>query len=489
VELTLHGDEVDLAARAVEVATDAGATYADARVMALDREHLAARNGEVEGIRRSSSAGIEVRVIADGCWGFAATGDLAPRAVEAVARRAAEVGRAGTLAPTRPLRLVDVEPVEATWATPVEEDPFALALEVKLGALVEATRAMVAVDGVSVGTAGFDAWGRSSVFVSSEGSRIAQRILQCGSGMEAVAVGADEVQNRSFPNSFGGDCGTGGYEVVRRLDLAGRAAEVAEQAVQLLGADECPAGTTTLVLDGSQVALQVHESIGHPIELDRVLGMEAAYAGTSFLTPADLGRLRYGSPQLEVVADATTPGALGTFGYDDEGVPATATPVVTEGVLTGFLSSRETAAEIGLPASGSTVRAESWAALPLIRMTNVSLQPGTAASLEELLDGIEHGVYLETNRSWSIDDRRVDFQFGTEWGQEIRKGRLGRVLRNGTYAGRTQPFWGSLEGVGGPPMWKPWGLPNCGKGQPTQLGWVAHGAAPARFRDVNVGHG
>ncbi|CAN5517595.1 hypothetical protein BH18ACT1_BH18ACT1_15530 [soil metagenome] len=271
------------------------------------------------------------------------------------------------------------------------------------------------------------------------------------------------------------------------LDFVGAAPRVAEQAFELLAADESPSATTTLVLAGSQVALQVHESIGHPIELDRVLGMEAAYAGTSFLTPGDLGRLRYGSAHLNVVADATTPGALGSFGYDDEGVPATATPIVTEGIFRGFLSSRETAAEVGLGQSGATVRAESWSALPLIRMTNVSLQPGEAASLDELLDGVRDGVYLETNRSWSIDDRRVDFQFGTQWGREIKDGKLGRVLRNGTYAGRTTSFWGSMDAVGGPPLWKTWGLPNCGKGQPPQVGFVAHGAAPARFRDVRVG--
>jgi TldD protein len=345
----------------------------------------------------------------------------------------------------------------------------------------------VAVPGIALGRGSYDAWRRRSLFLSSEGADIAQHITQCGSGIDATAVGESEVQERSYPNSFGGDCGTVGYELVRGLDLVGTAPRVADEALQLLSADECPAGTTTVVLDGSQVALQVHESIGHPIELDRVLGMEAAYAGTSFLTPDDLGRLRYGSPLLNVVADATTPGALGTFGYDDEGVPATSTPIVTEGVFAGFLTSRETASEVGLDASGATVRAESWSALPLIRMTNVSLLPGEAASLDELLDGVDEGVYLETNRSWSIDDKRVDFQFGTQWGREIRNGKLGRVLRNGTYAGRTTSFWGSMDAVGGPGLWKAWGLPNCGKGQPPQIGFVAHGAAPARFRDVRVG--
>jgi TldD protein len=385
------------------------------------------------------------------------------------------------------VRLAEAEPVRAEWANEVAEDPFSVPLEEKLDLLVAATGALVAVRGIALGRGSLDAWRRRSLFVSSEGADIAQRITQCGAGIDATAVGDAEVQERSYPNSFGGDVGTAGFELVRAVDLVGRAPQVADEAVQLLSADECPADTTTVVLDGSQVALQVHESIGHPIELDRVLGMEAAYAGTSFLTPQDVGRLRYGSPLLNVVADATTPGALGTFGYDDEGVPAAATPIVREGVFAGFLTSRETAAEVGLAASGATVRAESWSALPLIRMTNVSLQPGDAGSLDELLDGVDEGVYLETNRSWSIDDKRVDFQFGTQWGREIRNGRLGRVLRNGTYAGRTTSFWGSMDALGGPPLWKAWGLPNCGKGQPPQVGFVAHGAAPARFRDVRVG--
>ncbi len=487
--MTLPAEAETLARRAVEVALAAGATYADARFLDLDEEHLAVRNGEVEGVGVSSSAGVGVRVVKHGCWGFASTGVPEPADVEMAARLAVEVAESGRALQRSPVVLADVEPVQGWWETPLAEDPFAVPLDDKLDLLVRATRAMVAVPGASVATGGFHAWRRRSRFVSSEGTSVAQRVVHCGAGIAATAVGEHETQTRSYPNSFGGDFGGEGYELVRRLDLVGQAPRVAEEAVQLLAADPCPAGTTTLVLDGSQVSLQVHESIGHAIELDRVLGSEAAYAGTSFLTPEDRGRLRYGSPLLNVVADATTAGALGSFGYDDEGVAATSTPIVTDGVLRDFLSSRETAAAIGLDRSGGTMRAQSWAHLPLIRMTNVSLLPGEAQSLDELLDGVDAGLYLETNRSWSIDDRRVDFQFGTEWGREIRHGRLGRVVRNGTYGGRTTSFWGSLDALGGPGLWKAWGLPNCGKGQPGQGGRVAHGAVPARFRDVQVGAG
>jgi TldD protein len=240
---------------------------------------------------------------------------------------------------------------------------------------------------------------------------------------------------------------------------------------------------TTVILDGQQLSLQVHESVGHPLELDRILGMEAAYAGTSFVRPEDLGRLRYGSEAMSVTADATTPGGLGTFGFDDEGVPAQRTPLVAEGVVAGFLTSRETAARAG---SGGAMRADGWGSMPLIRMTNVHLEPGRG-SLDELIADTADGLLLSTNRSWSIDDRRVNFQFGVEAAWEIRGGRLGRLYRNATYDGRTVEFWGSLDAVCGPEAWVVWGVPNCGKGQPFQNARVGHGAAPARFRNVHVG--
>jgi TldD protein len=239
------------------------------------------------------------------------------------------------------------------------------------------------------------------------------------------------------------------------------------------------------VIDAEQMALQVHESVGHPTELDRVYGTEAAYAGTSFLRPDDLGSLHYGSSHMNVTADPTTPRGLGTFAFDDEGVAAAREPVVAEGVLAGFLASRETAARLGAGRGGS-MRADGWARMPLVRMTNLHLEPGSG-SLEELLAGVDDGVYLETNRSWSIDDKRLNFQFGTQIAWEIRGGRLGRMLRDATYTGTTPVFWASLDGVAGPEAWLMHGLTNCGKGQPGQYAHVSHGAAPARFRGVQTG--
>jgi TldD protein len=283
----------------------------------------------------------------------------------------------------------------------------------------------------------------------------------------------------------GGHYATKGYELVREVDLLGSAQRVGEEAVALLSAPECPAATTDLILGSEQLALQVHESVGHAIELDRILGWEAAFAGTSFLDLTQLGSLRYGSELMNITADATLHGALGSFGYDDEGTPAQRVDIVKDGIWVGVLSGRDSAAVTGLP-PGGMVRSDGWGRLPMVRMTNVGLLPGDS-SLEEIVAATDDGVYMETNRSWSIDDKRLNFQFGCEVGYEVKKGKLGRLLRNPTYTGITPQFWGSLDMLAGPNEWIFWGTPNCGKGQPMQYGHTGHPAVPARFRGVRVG--
>ena len=297
-------------------------------------------------------------------------------------------------------------------------------------------------------------------------------------------MGETETQRRSYPQSFG-QYESGGYEIIRAFDLPGNAGRIAEEAVALLSAPECPAGTTDLVLESSQVALQIHESVGHAIELDRILGWEAAFAGTSFLELSELGRMRYGSELMNITADATLPGALGTFGYDDEGTPAQRVDIVREGTWVGVLSGRDSAAIAGLP-PGGMVRGDGYHRLPMVRMTNVGLLPGDS-SLEEIVADTDDGVLMATNRSWSIDDKRLNFQFGCEIGWEIKRGKRGRMLRNPTYTGITPQFWASLDRLGGEGEWTFWGVPNCGKGQPIQTMKTGHPAVPARFRGVRVG--
>jgi TldD protein len=322
-------------------------------------------------------------------------------------------------------------------------------------------------------------------FRTSEGADIAQRFVECGAGIDALAVSEGRVQIRSYPSAHGGSSAQAGWEYVEGLDLESEAPRVGEQAAALLRADACPASVTTVVLDSEQMVLQVHESVGHPTELDRVYGTEAAYAGTSFLKPGDLGSLRYGSDLMNVTADSTTPSGLGTFAYDDEGVPAGRQPVVEAGVLRGFLSSRETSALIGAGAGGS-MRADGWSRMPLVRMTNLHLEPGEG-SVDDLLADVDDGLYLETNKSWSIDDKRLNFQFGTQIAWEIKQGRLGKMLRDATYMGVTPVFWSGLDAVAGKEHWKLYGLTNCGKGQPGQHAHVSHGTAAGRFRNVQVG--
>lgn len=477
---------LELAKRAVEAARAAGADYADARYVREETESLTVRNQEMEGIDRTTSEGLGVRVLVGGRWGFAATARLEDAEVARTAGLAVEIARAAARLPGEPVRLVEVEPATAHWHSPMQVDPFHVPLEEKVALLVEATRRMQQVRGLTFAEAMLDLFRRRIVFASSEGAAIDQSITHSGGGIEATAVGDGEVQRRSFPNSFRGHLAAAGWEHIGKLGLVEEAERIATEAVELLRAKECPSEVTTLVLDSGQLALQIHESIGHAVELDRVLGMEEAYAGSSFLRPEDRGRLRYGSELVSITADATLPGGLGSFAYDDEGAPAQRVPVIVDGVFHAFLSSRETATAIGEPRTNATMRADGWWSLPLIRMTNVSIEP-REGTLADILGDTKDGIFMATNRSWSIDDKRVNFQFGCEIAWRIKDGKLTELYRNPNYAGITTEFWGSCDAVGGREDWTLWGTPNCGKGQPPQTARVGHGAAPARFRNVQVG--
>jgi TldD protein len=477
----------ELLEEALDAAVAAGASYADARSVATTAESLTVEGDAVQALDRSESIGYGVRVLADGAWGFAASAFIDAGDASAVALRALEIARASATARARPVELVP-EPVHKdSWSTPVATDPFAVPLEDRVGLLITCTDVMRRVPDVRVARGTMDLLRQQTRFASNEGSHIDQTIVQTGAGLEVTATTDGEVQTRSYPGSFRGHYAGGGYEIVEAMALADNAERTAEEAVALLRAPECPSGQTTVVLDGHQVMLQVHESVGHPTELDRVLGMEAAFAGTSFVAVEDAGRLHYGSQLVNITADATVEGGLGTFGYDDEGVAAQRSDLIRDGVLVGFQSSRETAAAAGAERSNGTMRAEGWENFPLIRMTNINLLPD-AGSLEDLLADVEDGIYMATNKSWSIDDKRKNFQFGCEIAWEIRKGRLHRMLRNPRYTGMTTEFWSACDAVAGPEEWRVWGTPNCGKGQPGQSMRVGHGTSPARFRNVMTGY-
>ena len=478
----------DFAHRALDTAQARGASYADVRVIGIRQRYLSTKNGHPAQVREAESFGLGIRVIAEGAWGFAATDDLNRPGVDRTAAQAVAIARASALAKKDDIRLAPEEKIVGRWAGPCRIDPFSVPVSTCVELLLKVDTELRAVRGVTLAEALMDFRRIEQLFVSSLGSEIYQVKTQTGTGFVATSFHENEIQRRSYPNSFGGQYQTKGYELVEELDLVGNAHRIAEEAVALHRADQCPSGVKDIILGSAQLGLQIHESIGHPIELDRVLGAEANFAGMSFLTLEKLGQLKYASDIVNVVADATPthgPG-LGTFAFDDEGVPAQCTPIIKDGLFVGYLTSRETAAAVGQARSSGAMRGESWNRIPLIRMTNVSLLAGQG-TLAELIASTDDGIYMETNRSWSIDDRRYNFQFGTEIGWEIKGGKITRMLKNPTYAGITTEFWNSCDAICGPESWVLWGTPNCGKGQPMQIMGTGHGASPARFRRVQVG--
>ena len=471
--------------RALNAAALKGASYADARVVRRVGQSITVKNGRVEALQQSEQVGFGIRVIVDGAWGFASSSQVDVAEVDRVAARAVDIARASALTKRRD---VDIGPAimsTGVYVTPVQIDPFTVSMEEKIDLLMRANTELRRPASVLTAECSMEFIREHKTFANSEGAFVQQELIESGGGMECMAVSDDDVQKRSYPNSFGRHQATAGYELIQEMNLVENGLSLAEEAAALLTAPHCPSGTTTVILGPTQLALQVHESCGHPIELDRVFGTEAAYAGTSFLTTDKLGRFQYGSPVVNITADATTPRGLGAFGYDDEGVPAQSTPIVRDGLFVGYLTSRETAAQLGSVSNG-TMRADGWNRVPLIRMTNINLEPGDW-TFDDLMADTDDGIYMEMNKSWSIDDRRLNFQFATEIAYEVKGGKLGRLLKNATYTGMTPQFWASCDAICNRDHWSVWGTANCGKGQPSQTAHVGHGTAPARFRNVRVG--
>jgi TldD protein len=478
----------DLTQRALDTASARGAGYADVRVVRRRDESIAIKTGRVEGVASGESEGFGVRVLVDGAWGFASSHLLTATEADRVAAEAVRIARASATALRHPTQLDARPPAHGRYETPFEEDPFEVPLEGKIADLLAADQVAAGVKGIAFTESSYAAQREWKTFAATDGSLTEQVITHVGAGVEANSVDGDEHQRRSYPDS-GGGWQAGGYEYIRGLNLRERAGPLADEAVALLTAPQCPSGQFTIILDPSQLYLQVHESCGHPSELDRVFGTEASYAGTSFLTTDKLeSSFRYGSDLIDIVADATAPGGMGTFGWDDEGVAAQAVPLVQNGIFVGYLTSRETAPRIGRQ-SGGAMRADGWNRIPLIRMTNINLLPKPGMSLDEIVADTDDGLYLASNRSWSIDDRRLNFQFATEVAYEIKGGKRGRLFKNPTYTGITYEFWRSCDAVGDESSYVMLGTPNCGKGEPGQTGHIGHAVPGARFRNVQVGVG
>jgi TldD protein len=482
----MPGPPLEAALRALRGRSDV--RYVEVRFVEERGERLRVRDGRPEQATAEASRGVGIRVLGSKTWGFACTADASEAGIVAAAERAHAIARASGIAASRALAFPEQAPQRGSYATHVERDPFAVSLEDKLAVLDGPVRALRAGDPRLQSAEAWMDWTRvRKRLLTSEGTDVAQDMTYGACGMHVHAVGDDGVaQRRSYPTWQGGDGFQAGYERIAALDLAGAVDRTRDEVLALLVAPQCPAGTATLLLESSQVGLQIHESCGHPTELDRALGSEISLAGGSFMQPGMLGKLQYGSPLVTIVADATVPGGNGTFGWDDEGVPAARHALVDRGLFVDYLSSREAAAALGRASTG-TMRAESWNRAPIIRMVNVSLEPGAAGTLDDLVADTDDGILVATDKSWSIDDLRLNFQFSCEIAWEIKRGKRTRMLRDPFYTGITPRFWGSCDAVCGPSEHRLWGITSCGKGDPMQIMHVGHGASPARFRNVTMG--
>lgn len=480
---TAKGLGEELSKLSLETAAKENATYSDFRLVNTRNEEVAAVNDSPTA-EEITSLGVGVRVLYDGKgWGFADTDEATRESIREVTLKALSLAKGAAKIGSKIPFAKEPSYID-TWESPAKKDPFHVSLDEKYSLLLDATGRLKG-EGVVMRRGGMSFTHVDKYYANSEGSRINQKITYSGGSLLVAAKSPTGLQRRSLGNGSG-QYASMGFELIEQMALPEQAPELTKDVLALGKAKKCPEGKSDIILSSDQVALQVHESCGHPIELDRVLGYEANFAGRSFLTQDKLGKLQYGSEHVSIVMDATPshgPG-LGTFAYDDEGVKSQRKYAIEKGKFVGYLMSRETASRVGETRSNGCMRAEGYK-LPIIRMTNVSLDPGDW-NYNELIEDTKNGIMMVTNYGWSIDQKRYNFQFNCEKGYEIRNGSLGEMIRGPGYSGITPEFWNSCDAVCDRKSWTLWGTPNCGKGQPGQVMVTGHGAAPSRFRNVRT---
>ncbi|MGU3649856.1 TldD/PmbA family protein [Mycolicibacterium sp. A43C] len=495
--MTAHSVDADflalprraLADAALSAALAAGASYADLRIHRLTTEIVALRDGSLETADINHEIGLAVRVIVDGTWGFAAHAELAPEVAAETARRAVRV--ATTLAPLNAERIeLAEEPVydDLRWVSSYRIDPFTIPTADKIAVLGDYSERLLAADGVDHVSASLQAVKEQTYYADSFGTSTTQQRVRVQPLLDAVSVDAAAGSFETM-RTLAPPMGRG-WEAVVSDDVWNWSAELAELPALLAEKVKAPsvtAGACDLVIDPTNLWLTIHESIGHATEYDRAIGYEAAYAGTSFATPDKLNTMRYGSPVMNVTADRTVEHGLATVGFDDEGVRAQSWDLVRDGLFVGYQLDRVFAPRLGVSRSNGCSYADSAQHVPIQRMANVSLQPGTEdLSTADLISRVSDGIYIVGDKSWSIDMQRYNFQFTGQRFFRIRDGRLDGQLRDVAYQATTTDFWGSMEAVGGPSTWRLGGAFNCGKAQPGQVAPVSHGCPSALFRGINV---
>ena len=480
-ELTSSDDAMSAA---LATAKKAGASYADARVVRRRVERIETREDHVVSVSSNETYGIGVRVLVDGAWGFASAGSVNVPAAQRAAEEAIAIARAAKGVSKTRVELAAAPVVTGTWSTPMKIDPFKVPLADKAQFLLELWPLVKDVPNVKFATASFEALGEEKIFMSSEGSRIEQSQVRVWPSFSVTAVGTEgqfESRRAEHPPW------QGGWDYVTGLPLKKNARAIAEDAVRKLKSPSVTPGKRDLVLAPSNLWLTIHESVGHPTELDRALLLEANLAGTSFVTPDKTGKLKYASPIVTLYADKTTPGGLATCGWDDDGVKTQKWDLVKEGLFVGWQTTREQAAWIGEKESRGTSYAQDHASVAFQRMPNVSLAPSAhGKSLEDLIAATDDGVLITGNGSWSIDHQRYNFQFSGQMFHEIKGGKISGTLRDVAYQSTSPEFWTSCDMIAGEKTWELHGTLWDGKGEPGQANAVSHGCPAARFRGVNI---
>ncbi|HEX7424365.1 MAG TPA: TldD/PmbA family protein [Terriglobales bacterium] len=465
---------------ALATARQAGASYADVRIVRRRAEEISTRENHVAGVNASESYGFGVRVVADGAWGFAASPTVDRVEAASTAALAVAIANANARAIAAPVTLSPAPAVVDVWQTPLSKDPFKIPIEEKAEFLLAINREAMKVPGVKYCTSSVEISGEWKLLATSEGSYLEQNITRLDPRYTVTAVdgGGGEFATRSheLPPM------QAGWEYLEGASLLSEARRIGEDAVAKLKAASVTPGQRQIILSPSNLWLTIHETVGHSTELDRMLGYEANLAGTSFATVADVGRLRYGSNLVTVYADKTTPGGLATCAYDDDGVRTQRWDIISNGVLTSVQTTREQAAWIGETGSRGTCYGEDYKSFPFQRMPNISLAPGAKdLSTQDLIEATDDGIYITGRGSSSIDHQRYNFQFGGQMFYEVKKGKITRPLRDVAYQANTLEFWASCDLLGGPKSWQLHGSLHDGKGEPVQSNAVSHGCPPARF--------
>ena len=479
----------DLAMEALGAARDAGASYADVRIGRYRRQFLSARERQVQAVSDNESYGVGVRVLVQGSWGFAASSDLSRAGVVKAAREAVVIAKAARTVQRRPVELAPVSPVTGSWMTPVQRDPLEVPIEDKVALLLATNEAALKVPNVRFANSGMSLLREVKLLATSEGTVTTQTFIRVGPTFSVTAVGNGDFQQYNEELALRGS----GWEYIEQLDMAGNAAKWAGLAAEKLGARTVEPGRYDLILDPTNLWLTIHESVGHPTELDRAMGQEANYAGTSFVAPPDkmLGKLKYGTPLMNIQADRTQAESLARCAWDDEGVPAEQWNIIEKGVFKDYQTTREQAAWIaphtGVKKSHGCSFADSWSSVQFQRMPNISLMPGPQdIGMDDIVAATDRGIIVKNRGSWSIDNQRYNFQFSGQLFHEVKGGKITGMLKDVAYQSTTPVFWNAMDMIGGKKSYWLGGTFTDGKGEPGQVNSVSHGCPPARFRGVNI---